>query len=139
MVMRGSLKLLRYALTIISAAALLAEYGLVGASMLVSLRSAAPIGTSPYTSSVEICINLFTPCSRALSSSTCVPYTFVFVNSYELPKLKSTCDCAAKWKMVSILCLRSTRFTSVGDVMSPFSKVKFGLSSRILVLLRVAQ
>jgi hypothetical protein len=46
-VIRGSLKLLRYALTIISAAALLAEYGFVGASKLVSLRSAAPIGTSP--------------------------------------------------------------------------------------------
>jgi hypothetical protein len=105
--MRGNLKLLRYALTIISAAALLAEYGFVGANMLVSLRSAAPIGTSPYTSSVEMCMNLFTPCSRALSSSTCVPYTFVFVNSYELPKLRSTCDCAAKWKMVSILCFES--------------------------------
>lgn len=78
--MRGSLKLLLYALTIISAAALLAEYGFVGASMLVSLRSAAPTGTSPYTSSVDMCINRFTPCSRALSNSTCVPYTFVLVN-----------------------------------------------------------
>ena len=46
-VINGSLKLFRYALTIISAAALLAEYGFVGARMLVSLRSAAPIGTSP--------------------------------------------------------------------------------------------
>jgi hypothetical protein len=138
-VIRGSLKLLRYALTIISAAALLAEYGFVGANMLVSLRSAAPTGTSPYTSSVEMCMNLFTPCSRALSSSTCVPYTFVLVNSYELPKLRSTCDCAAKWKMVSILCLRSTRLTSAGDVMSPFSKAKFALSSRMRVLLSVAQ
>lgn len=72
-VIRGSLKLLRYALTIISAAALLAEYGFVGASILVSPRSAAPTGTSPYTSSVEICTNLFTPCSLALSSNTCVP------------------------------------------------------------------
>lgn len=137
--MRGSLKLLLYAKTIISAAALLAEYGFVGARMLVSLSSAAPIGTSPYTSSVEICINLLMPCSRALSNSTCVPYTFVFVNSYELPKLKSTCDCAAKWKMVSTLCFRSTRFTSVGEVMSPCSNVKFGLLSSIRVLLRVAQ
>jgi hypothetical protein len=139
MVIRGSLKLLRYALTIISAAALLAEYGLVGASMLVSLKSAAPTATSPYTSSVEMCMNLVMPCSRALSSSTCVPYTLVFVNSYELPKLRSTCDCAAKWKTVSILCWRNTRFTSAGEVMSPFSNVKFGLSSRIRVLLRVAQ
>lgn len=133
------MKLLLYALTIISAAALLAEYGFVGASMLASLKSAAPIGTSPYTSSVDMCTNLLTPCCLALSSKTCVPYTFVFVNWYELPKLRSTCDCAAKWKMVSILCLRSTRLTSVGDVMSPCSKAKFGRPSRIRVLFSVAQ
>lgn len=76
----GSLKLFRYALTIISAAALLAEYGFVGARILVSLRSAAPTGTSPYTSSVEMCMNREMPCSRARSSKTCVPYTFVVVN-----------------------------------------------------------
>jgi hypothetical protein len=56
-----------------------------------------------------------------------------------LPKLRSTCDCAAKWKMVSILCFRSTRLMSDGDVISPCSKVKFGESSRMRVLFRVAQ
>lgn len=136
---KGSLKLLRYALTIISAAALLAEYGFVGARMLASLRSAAPTGTSPYTSSVEMWIKRLTLCWRALSSKTCVPYTFVLVNWYELPKLRSTWDCAAKWKMVSIWCLRSTRLTSLGEVMSPCSKVKFGRSSSMRVLFSVAQ
>lgn len=72
-VMSGSLKLLRYALTIISAAALLAEYGFVGARMLASLKSAAPTGTSPYTSSVEMCMKRLTLCCLALSSRTCVP------------------------------------------------------------------
>jgi len=45
----GSLWLLTYPFTIISAAALLAEYGFVGSSVLFSTRS--PVSASPYTCS----------------------------------------------------------------------------------------
>lgn len=49
-----------------------------------------------------------------------MPYTLVWVNPYEFPKLRSTCDWAAKWKMVSML-WRSKQFTtSEGFVMSPW-------------------
>ncbi len=51
--MIGSLKDLEYECTNISAAALLAAYGLVGARMLVSSRSSSSSSTSPYTSSAK--------------------------------------------------------------------------------------
>lgn len=137
--MTGSLKLFQYAFTIISAAALLAEYGFVGASRLVSPRSSPFSSTSPYTSSVEMWMNFLTPCAFALSSRTCVPYTLVLVNWYEFPKLRSTCDCAAKWTMVSMSWVRRQRRTSAGEVMSPWTKVKFGAASRMRVLLSDAQ
>jgi len=53
-IITGSLKLFWYECTSISAAALLAAYGLVGARMLLSSRSSASSLTSPYTSSVEM-------------------------------------------------------------------------------------
>ncbi len=52
--MMGSLKDFEYECTNISAAALLAAYGFVGAKMLVSSKSSSSSSTSPYTSS-NIC------------------------------------------------------------------------------------
>lgn len=49
--MMGSLKDFEYECTNISAAALLAAYGFVGARMLVSSKSSSSSSTSPYTSS----------------------------------------------------------------------------------------
>jgi hypothetical protein len=49
--MIGSLKDFEYECTNISAAALLAAYGFVGAKILVSNKSSSSSSTSPYTSS----------------------------------------------------------------------------------------
>jgi hypothetical protein len=118
--MAGSLKLFWYECTSISAAALLAAYGLVGARILVSSRSSSSSLTSPYTSSVETWMKRLMPTFFALSSSTCVPYTLVCVKPYELPKLRSTCDCAAKWNTVSMLYRSRQSSTSEGFVTSPW-------------------
>ena len=55
---------------------------------------------APYTSSVEICTNLFSEPSPhalfAVSNNVCVPITFVLVNTNGFFILLSTCDSAAK-------------------------------------------
>lgn len=72
--MTGSLNDFQYECTSISAAALLAAYGFVGASSALSVQSALPAATSPYTSSVLTCTKRRSvPQSFAQSSSTCVP------------------------------------------------------------------
>ena len=110
-------------MTSISAAALEAEYGLVGSSVACSMLAAPLLKlASPYTSSVETWRKrLILPQRRADSSSVCVPYTLFCVKERLFPKLLSTCDCAAKCMIVSISSSFIRCSSRSVDVRSPFT------------------
>ena len=117
-----------YAMTSISAPALVAAYGFVGVnndscSVLESFKF------SPYTSSVETCKNVLIFVSvarRHASSNACVPSKLFLVNSYEFPNELSTCDCAAKCITTSIFSLFNTYVTRSNDRTSPLTNVTLG-------------
>ena len=98
---------------------LVLEYGLLGASGVSSVKY--PVGPRlPYTSSVDTCTYFATPNSRAASSSTWVPSTFVRTNGPLSWMLRST------WLSAAKLITSVTRFiaarTSSRLVMSPLTK-----------------
>jgi hypothetical protein len=79
-----------------------------------------PVGPSdPYTSSVETWRNRFTPNSRAASRSTCVPRTFVSMNTEGARMERSTWLSAARCITASIFSLRNTSAMSSPLQMSP--------------------
>lgn len=77
------MKVSKYALAIKSELAFDAEYGLLGFILVVSVKYPSSPSV-PYTSSVDICTNLFLLPSPqtcfATSNNVCVPITFVCVN-----------------------------------------------------------
>jgi len=92
-IMNGTSYDLPYAMTSISAPALVAEYGFVGAkSEACSVFEASNSNElSPYTSSVETCTNRVSVReSLTASNKTCAPSMLFFVNSNELPNELST-------------------------------------------------
>ena len=93
-----------YANAIKSELAFDAEYGLLGWIGDFSVKyPSSP--NAPYTSSVDICTNLFSEPSPhfcfAVSNNVCVPITFVCVNTNGFFILLSTCDSAAKFTTIS--------------------------------------
>ena len=78
--------------------------------------------------------NVFT-----VSSSTCVPRMLFSVNSNELPKLLSTCVCAAKCNTVSIFSERITYVIKSALPMSPLTNLKFIKPATTLRLFKLAQ
>ena len=77
----GSLNDDQYDLTMFSAAAFVAAYGLVGSSTSPSRRDGSSSYDEPYTSSVETWMKRLIPHDLAVSTSTCVPITLFSVNA----------------------------------------------------------
>src|SRR5438477_66895 len=88
--------------------ALLAEYGLRGASG--SLSRERPSGTLPYTSSVLTSRKTSCPCLRAASHRTAVPRTSVSMNAKGSSSERSTCVSAAKFTIASTCCASDSAF-----------------------------
>src|SRR6266480_54107 len=103
---------------IISAAALDAEYGLVGLNGASS--PTRPRSTSPYTSSVLTWIMRGTSAIRHASNSMWVPSVFVIVNVNGSPNELSTKLSAARWTTRSAL--RTTRRQRSASQMSPTTR-----------------
>ena len=73
------------------------------------------------------------------SKSTCVPKTLVWVNRSGALKELSMCDCAARWRMVSMPSVRTSSSTSSASQMSPSTKRNLGHLSTVARLDSVAQ
>ena len=115
-----------YANAIKSELAFDAEYGLFGFIGDVSVKYPSSPKV-PYTSSVDICTNLFLLPSPhtllAVSNNVCVPNTLVCVNTNGVFMLLSTCDSAAKCTTASILYFSKVSKTLSKSQISPFTNI----------------